>query len=269
MKTKLFHSEWLQWQGEKLPTLVCLHGFTGTLNTFRSLNWPPNWNVLGVDLIGHGQSPIFVHPDEYRMPKVIQTLRNLMVKLGIGNYAVLGYSMGGRIALAWALSDPKIVRVILESSRPGIDSEQVRQERQLKDNQLATRLLTQPLQAFVDDWENLPLFATQRQLPATVQARVRKERLSQVPYGLAMSLMMMGTGQQANYWPRLPQICPGLLITGKVDAKFQGIATAMQKAAPQLHHQVLPGGHCVHLENPALFSQIISDYLNQRVSQVN
>lgn len=262
MPASTLHSEWLQWQDETFPTLVCLHGFTGTLNTFQNLTWPHNWNVLGVDLIGYGQSPIYVHPDEYRMSRVIQNLKKLMLDLRIAKYTLLGYSMGGRVALAWALNDPKVVRVILESSRPGIADDRARQERQVKDNQLARRLLTQPLLNFVNDWENLPLFATQRKLPAIVQDRVRQERLSQVPYGLAMSLMMMGTGQQTNYWPQLSQICPGLLITGDADNKFQRIAMAMQTVAPQLQHQELSGGHCVHLENPLLFSQTVINYLN-------
>lgn len=263
MTEAAYFAKWLTPYQPEQPTLVCLHGFTGTGATWQSLAWPATVNVLAVDLIGHGRSPVFVHPTRYRMTQVVAELQALLAAKQISAYHLLGYSMGARVALAWALADPHVISVILESGRPGLADPTQRLARQQQDNALAAKLLTAPLVEFVNDWEKLPLFASQRALPAAVQARVRAERLSQQPFGLAMSLMMMGTGQQPNYWPQLAQLPPGLLLVGEQDAKFQRLNLAMQAQAPQLDYQVLPGGHCVHLEHPTEFLAAVITWLKQ------
>lgn len=256
-----YYYQWLTSFRPQRPTVICLHGFTGTSQTFQGLFADQEWNILAVDLIGHGQTSVYVHPDCYRMENVIQDLRLLVQHLQLHQYILLGYSMGARIALAWAINDPQVQGLIMESGRPGIASPQLRAARRVKDNLLARKILTQPLVDFVNKWEELPLFASQKKLPAKLQLQVRKQRLSQCPYGLAMSLMMMGTGQQANYWDQLPQDLPTLLIVGSLDHKFQQIAHNMQQRAPQMKLQVISGGHCVHLENPVIFATTVTNWL--------
>ena len=245
--TKHYHYEWLTTYVPSQPTVVCLHGFTGTLKTFKSLNLSSDYNYLGIDLIGHGQSAVYVHPENYRMEQVIRDLQQLLAQLGISAYYLCGYSMGGRVALAWSLEDERVLGVILENASPGLRTPAEREERQAKDERLAQRLLTKPLIDFVDFWQVLPLFDTQKALPVEVQAKVRQERLSQANYGLAMSLMMMGTGQQASYWEHLATTKQAMLyITGSLDHKFQAIGHAMQENCQTMSIQVLAGGHCVH-----------------------
>ncbi len=211
-----FYQWFTPYQAQR-PTIICLHGFTGTLNTFQSLTFSADYNYLGIDLIGHGNSSVFVHPDEYRMEKVVDALQSLVQQLGIPTYYLLGYSMGGRVALAWGLQDTNVQGIILESASPGLASQEERNERIASDNRLARRLLTESLREFIDFWQELPLFASQKQLPASIQATIRTERMSQQAYGLAMSLYMMGTGQQPSYWQHLETVTPIFLITGKWD----------------------------------------------------
>ena len=258
-----YYYRWLNVPDYKRPTIVCLHGFTGTGQTFAGLFNDNKYNFLLVDLIGHGKSSVYVHPTYYQMDNVIDALKELMIKLKIKNYYVLGYSMGGRVAIAWAINDVKVKGLILESTRPGIADEDVRKKRRLKDNQLVARILTQPLADFVNYWERIPLFASQQGLPQEVRKSIREQRLNQKAYGLAMSLMMMGTGQQENYWNRLPQQIPILLIVGELDEKFKKIAYKMCQKARQIDLRILSGGHCVHLESPEQFEKTVLEWLKR------
>ncbi|MRN07723.1 2-succinyl-6-hydroxy-2,4-cyclohexadiene-1-carboxylate synthase [Lactobacillus sp. 0.1XD8-4] len=260
-----YHYQWLNNFQPNRPTIVCLHGFTGTLGTFSNLFPDRDYNFLGIDLIGHGQTSIYVHPAYYRMENVISNLQKLMRSLQIKPYYVLGYSMGGRVALAWAVNDPNVKGLILESARPGIADEDERQARRQNDNRLAGKILAHPLADFVNYWENIPLFASQKQLSSKIRQHIRKQRMSQQSYGLAMSLMMMGTGQQKNYWGCLPQKIPVLLVVGEQDQKFQEIARKMRSKAPQMTISILPSGHCVHLEVPVLFSKMVLNWLDRNI----
>ena len=264
--SKQYHYEWLTTYLPSQPTVVCLHGFTGTLNTFKSLAFSDKYNYLGIDLIGHGQSESYVHPENYRMEQVVEALRHLLVELAIPSYYLLGYSMGGRVALAWALNDERVQGVILENASPGLLTMEERVERQLKDERLAKRLLTEPLEAFVDFWQDLALFDTQKELSSAIQTKVRQERLSQQNYGLAMSLLMMGTGQQASYWEALEHTEQAMLyVTGTVDHKFQQIGQQMQDRYPNMQLVALDGGHCVHLENPVAFVSTVEQWLEEQM----
>jgi 2-succinyl-6-hydroxy-2,4-cyclohexadiene-1-carboxylate synthase len=258
-----FYQWYTPYQAQR-PTIICLHGFTGTSNTFQSLIFSAEYNYLGIDLIGHGNSSVFVHPDEYQMEQVVNKLQSLVQQLGIPTYYLLGYSMGGRVALAWGLQDANVQGIILESASPGLTSQEERNKRIASDNKLARRLLTESLIEFVDFWQELPLFASQKQLPASTQATIRTERMSQQAYGLAMSLYMMGTGQQPSYWQYLETTTPMLLITGEWDQKFQQIAYNMRKKNPRIQIQEVSGaGHCVHIEQSGVFCQIVEDWLKE------
>ncbi|MBB1078805.1 2-succinyl-6-hydroxy-2,4-cyclohexadiene-1-carboxylate synthase [Limosilactobacillus sp. STM2_1] len=260
-----YHYQWLNGFNSNRPTIVCLHGFTGTLKTFDGLFPNEKYNFLGIDLIGHGQTSVYVHPIYYRMENVVSKLQELMQLLQIKNYYLLGYSMGGRVALAWAVNDPHVQGLILESARPGIADKHDRQKRRQKDNDLAGKILVQPLEEFVNYWENIPLFASQKQLPLEIRQQIRRQRMGQQKYGLAMSLMMMGTGQQESYWKYLPQNIPVLLIVGELDFKFQKIAQEMKLMAPQMTISVLPSGHCVHIEVPSSFSSLVIKWLDNNL----
>lgn len=259
-----YHYQWLTPYQKNRTTLVCLHGFTGTLHTFQSV-FPKSapYNVLGIDLPGHGQTPSECLPEVYTMPAVIEEIVQLTAALGLTQFSLLGYSMGARLALALALTYPqKVQQLFLESGSPGLATRIQRQARIQKDHQLAERLLTEPLVQFVNFWENLSLFATQKNLPSPVQTRIRQERLAQNPLGLASSLWYMGTGAQTSFWSRLSELAmvPTNLLVGSEDRKFIGIARQMQAEQSSLHLMIFPkSGHCIHLEQPAAFYTYVTE----------
>lgn len=246
--------------------LLLLHGFTGS-----SANWQPHLPALSVDhhviapdLIGHGRSGAPADPNRYAMPRAAADLITLLDAVGVAQTALLGYSMGGRLALYTAVHYPdRISHLILESASPGLQTAAERQARQQRDDALAGWIEAHGIEAFVARWEALPLWASQAQLPAEKRQTLRAQRLANNPQGLANSLRGMGTGVQPPLWRALGDVTmPVLLIAGALDEKFVAINRQMARQIPHARLQIVPGaGHTVHLERPSLFQQFVLNFL--------
>jgi pimeloyl-ACP methyl ester carboxylesterase len=117
---------------------------------------------------------------------------------------------------------------------------------------LAEGILLGGMEAFVDHWLGLPLFATQGKLPPSIQAAARDRRLRNNPEMLAACLRGLGIGAQPPFWDRLGEIrVPTLLLAGEEDNKFCEIARRMESGIPSATRTVIPmAGHTIHLENP-------------------
>ena len=243
--------------------LVLLHGFTSSSETWRHFieNWQTNYRVITVDLPGHGRT---IGKSTLSMEEVCRHLQILFDLLVIEKCHLLGYSMGGRTALSFAMWYPRYIEtLILESASPGLETEKEREARSLHDQQLASRIVNEGIETFVEFWTNIPLFATQKKLPNEVQARIRQERLQQSTEGLANSLRYLGTGKQPSWWQTLEKWNrPVCLIVGELDEKFVHINELMQKKLPQASfHLVKNAGHTIHVEQPKAFMQIVEQHV--------
>lgn len=260
-----YYYEWVSNYEANRPTLVCFHGFTGTSQTFKSVFQLGNdINILAIDLIGHGKTDCYVHPYRYQMDCLCQDMALLTEQLGIFEFSLLGYSMGARAALRFTCLFPKkIQQLILEGGSPGLEGHTERMMRKYSDEHLARFILDHSIEAFVEKWENLPLFESQKKLSPKVLKTVRQERLSQRGFGLACSLWFMGTGVQPNLWEKLQKIkAPTLMIVGELDHKFQRIAQKMREIQPDFSIEIVHNtGHCVHLENPQIFEGIVVKFI--------
>ena len=264
----VYHYDWLAPFDKQKRTIVCLHGFTGSIHTFDCLKTIDSTvNLLVVDIIGHGNSASHVHPYRYQFQSVIKDMIQLMDRLNLQTVSLLGYSMGARLALGIAHAIPqRIDQLILESGSPGLKTANERLTRYQNDQRLAGRLINEPLTDFINFWENIPLFDTQKKLTPQQRATIRRERLSQTNYGLACSLLYMGTGSQPSYWQTLADLTvPAIqLIVGELDKKFIGLAKEMQQIQPMIKLTVIPDvGHCVHLEAPNEFSNTIKQLIRE------
>ena len=200
------------------------------------------------------------------MDQQVEDLEELFTALSLDQFILVGYSMGGRVALAYTVqSSDRVSSLILESSSPGLKTEEERIERKAADSRLAERILTDGLPAFIDFWENIPLFASQKTLSEEKQLAVRNERLSQSEIGLANSLRGIGTGSQPSYWESLETInLPVLLITGELDTKFVNISREMQRNFPNVRHETIKhAGHAIHVEKPAIFATMIEEHISE------
>ncbi|MBI4267121.1 MAG: 2-succinyl-6-hydroxy-2,4-cyclohexadiene-1-carboxylate synthase [Chloroflexi bacterium] len=248
------------------PAVVALHGFTGDASSWDSFSRAARheYSVVSVDLPGHGASDAPVNPALYRAPHTVRELAELLDRLHLERVHWLGYSMGARIALAAAIRlGERTSSLVLESASPGLRAVEERQARMRNDEALANRIEKEGVEAFVDYWESLPLWASQARLPRAVRERLRTQRLKNSPAGLANSLRGTGTGAQPSLHDRLGELrVPVLLIAGEEDVKFSAAAREMHRAVPGSRLCIVPGsGHTVHLEQPDTFNRAVLDFL--------
>jgi 2-succinyl-6-hydroxy-2,4-cyclohexadiene-1-carboxylate synthase len=255
------------------PHVLLLHGFTGSVAT-----WAPHrdaWRgfaTIAVDLLGHGDSDCPAEVERYGIGPTLADLSSLLDVLGARRTAVLGYSMGGRIALHLALdlaarAPERVTALVLESTSPGIESAPEREARAASDAMLAAAIERDGTAAFVARWEALPLFATQAHLPAATRAALRHQRLANHPRGLAHSLRALSVGRHAPLHTRLPGLrLPTLLLAGELDDAYRRHAEWMGATLPRARVVVVPeAGHAVHLEQPAAFARAVRDFLEATI----
>ena len=242
---------------------VLLHGFTGS-----AAAWEPVAGGLAaaghtpvlVDLPGHGRHAGASDPEGFTLEATLG---------GIAEAAdwpadLIGYSMGGRVALHFAAAFPaRVRRLVLESASPGLAAAHERTERRAADEALARRIVEGGVPDFVRAWESLPLFASQTGLDPGVRARQRSRREANDAASLAASLRGIGTGALPSLWDRLGALdVPTLLLVGAEDAKFVDIARRCLRALPDARLVEVEGcGHAVHLEQPEAWLDAVLAFL--------
>lgn len=205
-------------EGPGVP-LVFLHGFLGSAGDWEPVcSFLPPSQCIGLDLPGHGNSP-FVEDFTIDIPR----------------FHLIGYSMGGRLAMSYAFKHPEqIESITLMSAHPGLKSEEEKKERLKKDQEWANLLFELPIDEFLIRWYNQPLFK-----PFKPDLTMRKQQ--NIPH-LAAALMHYSLGKQMRFE------IDGVLV-GERDEKFR----ALYK-----NPILIPNAcHMVHLENPEAVAQII------------
>ncbi len=235
------------------PPLLLLHGFTGSLSTWDMLSehLSTHFTVYRLDLMGHGET---IPASNQRM-RLTQQVKDLEALLATRSepWIVLGYSMGGRIALMLSVVSEQIA----VSTTPGIKTAVERKVRRASDRMLAERLEKDGLEAFIDHWETLGLFKPQALLKEQQRTRLRQERMSQTVEGLSASLRAQGTGSMPSLWSCLPKEIDW--IVGEEDEKFRAIA--LRAASPVKIHVILDASHAPHIDQPQKFVTMVKNLL--------
>ncbi|MDH5305596.1 MAG: 2-succinyl-6-hydroxy-2,4-cyclohexadiene-1-carboxylate synthase [Myxococcales bacterium] len=251
------------------PDVVLLHGFTGSSESMAEVadGLADRFHTLSVDLIGHGKSDAPRDPALYRMERCVRQLAGVLDTLVARRAHLLGYSMGGRVALALCAARPeRIASALLVGASAGIADAAARAARRREDGALAERIERDGVPAFVEAWMARPLFASQqRRLSETARAAARAQRLACGAHALAYALRGMGAGAQAPLHERLSALrLPVCLAVGEEDAKFRAIAAELAARLPDARVVMLPAaGHAAHLENPAAFQRIAHSFFEQ------
>jgi 2-succinyl-6-hydroxy-2,4-cyclohexadiene-1-carboxylate synthase len=248
------------------PPLLLLHGFTGSVRAWDAVRpaLATFARVISLDLIGHGRSAAPPDARRFCLDWASRDLAALLDDLGLDAVDLLGYSMGGRVALHFAVHAPERVRTLmLESASAGIDDDVERRKRVESDDALAERILHTGIEAFVAEWERQPLLARAPHVAEVARAQHTAQRLQNEPLGLANSLRGMGAGQQTPLWPVLPDLRKRvLLMVGERDTRYRALAERMQARLPTAELAVVPdAGHTVHVDQPQALVNLVKSAL--------
>ncbi|MGQ0568067.1 MAG: 2-succinyl-6-hydroxy-2,4-cyclohexadiene-1-carboxylate synthase [Armatimonadota bacterium] len=251
--------------------LALLHGFTGSAAGWapHMLEFASRHLTVAIDLIGHGLSDAPTYPERYGIAHYIEDVLGVLDHLEIRRTGLLGYSMGGRVALALAITAPeRFTALILESTSPGLRDHEIRRDRSAQDAALADAIERDGVEAFADRWEQLPLFRSQTALPEEVRSALRAQRLQNHAAGLAGSLRGIGQGVQPPMHDFLPGLrVPTLILAGSLDPQYSELGHEMSRDIPGACLEIVQGaGHAIHLEQPAAFHCLVLEFL-ARVSQ--
>lgn len=250
------------------PLIFLLHGFMGNMNEFDEAIklLAEDFSYLIIDLPGHGKTEVLGGDEYYKIEPTAQAIINLLDELKIDKCHLIGYSMGGRLALYLTLNFPeRFIKVVLESASPGLATEIERLERIRLDAQIAKKLsrniIKTDFAAFLSNWYNQAIFGWIKNHPE--YDRMIENRLQNNPQELDKSLRFMGTGCQPSLWDQLQdnQISM-LLLAGEYDEKFISINTEMAKLCELAQLKIIRNaGHNIHFENTLAFVENIKDFL--------
>jgi 2-succinyl-6-hydroxy-2,4-cyclohexadiene-1-carboxylate synthase len=176
---------------------------------------------------------------------------------------LVGYSLGGRLALRAVLRDPgRYAGLVTVGATAGIDDPALRSSRAEADDRLAAWMEAAPIEDVVAIWERQPLFADQ---PEALIEEQRPGRLSHDPGSLAMLLRTAGQGVLEPVWHELLMLdLPVLAIAGARDEGYVRAAQRMADVAPRGRAAIVEdAGHAAHLQRPQRVAELIEEFLNR------
>jgi 2-succinyl-6-hydroxy-2,4-cyclohexadiene-1-carboxylate synthase len=255
-------------------SVVLLHGFTGG---------PTSWDAVSGALVERGAGalrclcPTIMGHEGAAAPSAhvgrpasfedeIDRIARLLPR---GALHLVGYSLGARLALGLAVRHRvRFESLTLIGVHPGLDDPAQRSSRAAADDALAAQLEGDGLAAFVDRWEALPMWATQRALSPGRLAAQRALRLSHDPGRLADALRVLSLGRMPSWNAALPDLdLPVTLVVGSADAAFRERAEATQARLPSAALVVVgddtkPIGHNVPLEAPDELARVLLETMD-------
>ena len=256
------------------PAILFLHGFMGDRTEFELAiaDISKQFYCVAINLPAHGEIDVIkqmtdqiADQDDYY---TIQSTANLVIKfldfLRIEQCFLVGYSMGGRLALYLTIYFPQYFhKVVLESASAGLRTAAEKSNRLAKDQKLATELehlKHHDFRLFLENWYQQSIFASLRSHPNFPQ--MLEKRLNNSPAQLAKSLRNLSIGMQPSLWEKLSENeVPLLLLVGELDLKFVQVNQQMQQLCKLSQLQIVPNcGHNIHFENPNLFIEKIKSF---------
>lgn len=254
----MLHAEFIPAQdGLSAPCLVWLHGFLGSREEWRGLAGRfPGCAHLLVDLPGHGRSAA-INAESFS--HVDALLRATLAHYSVERYCLIGYSLGGRIAMFHTCSSPQpagLVGLVVEGGNPGLSGETDRHARLDQDAAWAKRFGRGPLTTVLQDWYQQSLFAdlSEHERQSLMALRAENDGVA-----LARMLMVTSLGNQPFLVPALQDnALPFVYFCGEQDAKFRQLAGDYRFPL-----RVISGaGHNAHRTNPAAFAAQLHTFLS-------
>lgn len=261
-----------QWGSAENTPIVLLHGFMQSGLSWGTIAEPLSQNhcVYALDFLGHGKSAKPRDAELYSYDASVRMVEAFLEQVACSapdgsrrRAHVVGYSMGGRIALGLASSEKDLLySLILESCNFGPDGEEERIAAEERNRAWASKLRASGIGPFVSYWEGLPLFQTQREMG--LDEAIRSERLANDAE--AMALCLEGAGKHAM--PDAAQLhavvastwIPVKYLWGYDDRKSEPVAHRLEHDGIDVTS--FGTGHNVHLEAPALYGTVVQEFLS-------
>lgn len=246
--------------------LVFLHGFLGSCRDWDEIvpAFSDQHPCLCFDLPGHGthrQRPLGA---PLTLAELADELDASLGALGLERVALVGYSLGGRLALHAALRHPKrIGALVLEGASPGIADPRERAQRLALDQARASALRAEGMAAFVEAWYAAPLFSS-LQGDAARLAAMKAVRAQNDPVWMAKLVAELSPGLQPSLWGELRHIrAPARVLAGSLDSAYVEVARKLAHLLPDACAAFVPdAGHNTHLEQPEAFAKIVREFLD-------
>ena len=219
-----------------MTRLVVVPGFTQTRSS---------WDAVVAALAAHGTADVEA-VDVPDAPTFATTAEAIGESNGRAIYC--GYSMGGRLCLRLAIDRPDLVAgLILVSSTAGIEDPSERAARIATDEELATFVEREGVDAFLERWLAQPLFAG-----VPPDAPGIEDRRGLTVEFIAHGLRHLGAGTMDPMWDHLGRLTmPVGLIWGAQDGKYKRLGRLMERAIPNsVPCEVAHSGHAIPLEQP-------------------
>jgi pimeloyl-ACP methyl ester carboxylesterase len=241
--------------------LVLIHGYTDNLNLWYNQGpaFSQHCRLLTYDVRGFGKTE--VREATYSMGLFAEDLRALLEALDIESACVLGYSMGGRIALEFALTHPEMTAgLILSNSGIGEAPNPEMQERR--------KMMVEVLQQ--GDIEVIAELMTEASFSPGLKERNPKayEKYKSIKMQndpseyLAVMQAIVGAIDSPVDFGRLR--CPTLIIAGDRDGFMSvSVGEAMREAIPNAEMHILPTGHAAMIEEPEAYNRIVLGFFEK------
>jgi 2-succinyl-6-hydroxy-2,4-cyclohexadiene-1-carboxylate synthase len=251
------------------PILFFLHGFANDSRDWNEVIslLPKSYNWITIDLPGFGNSCTPKETYFYTTEFMVNLIDELVKYLNIDKINLVGYSMGGRIALSYASKhNDNLSSLILESSSPGLKTKLERQLRTKSDLELAEFIQNNSIDDFAIYWKNLPLFSSQKKLSEEKKEILFNRMIELNKDGLIESLKGFSLGIMPDLWNYLSEFhVKTLLITGELDDKYLSINKEMNQLLPNSKLKIVKNtGHNIHLEKPEEFVNLLSSFLQNQ-----
>ena len=241
--------------------LVFLHGFMGDGQTWKDIAEGCERTVWAIDLPGHGRSSSISDESPDPFSDFATAFWQLVDSRGAESVDLVGYSMGGRLAMHVALARPEMVRrLVLESAHPGLEAEGERRKRRQADAEWAQRIRTE-WPGVLQAWHEQPVFASL--LGTDLRARLIEEKRAGDPISLASALKSFSTGCQDSLVDHLSRLSmPILFVSGEMDTRYCEVGERLaSRSGPMRHHIQKGAGHVVHREQPEAYLHVLKQFI--------
>ena len=228
----------------KGTAVVLLHGFLENKKMWDAFipEWSKKFRIITIDLLGHGETGCmgYVHSMENNADVVHEVLADLRLRKAI----LVGHSMGGYVALAFAELYPDVVKgLVLLNSTSRADSEERKTNRDR-----AIKAVKQSFQNFISlSISNLFSEENRERLSESIE-NVKKEALITPLQGIVASLEGMKIRIDREVLLHLTPY-PKLLVLGKKDPVLNYEETKEQIEDTLVQLLSFPDGHMSHIEN--------------------